>query len=177
MLARSEIHRSLAGMTLDLHKMIERRRLANQVYELAEREFQVQYDFSGTVGTLPVETEITIPFSVLFLGDTGHQRDSQLDRPHARLTTELLYAPPGAVPYHFVKQWQFDQDLNYVGAVVMVGMSCPAMFVVGATPPSSLAFKGKLHAAFQGFGLLIDDENTLGLDANPSTALVEMGIG
>jgi hypothetical protein len=177
MLARSEIHRSLATMTLDLHKMIDRRANAGAIYQLAEREFQAQYDFSGTVGTLPVETEIAIPFSVMFLGDAGLQRDSQLDRPHARLTTELLYAPPGAVPYHYVKQWQLDPDLNYVGAIVTVGMSCPAMFVTGATPPTDLAFKGKLHAAFQGFGLLTDDENSQGLDANPNYALVEMGIG
>ena len=164
-------------MTIDLHRSMERRRTAAHSYQLAEREFQAVYDFSGEVGTLPVEAEVEIPFTVIFMIDSGRLRDSNLDRPHAKLTVEVLYAPVGCVPYHYVKRWEQDPDLNYVGAIVMVGMHCPAMFIEGRAPLGSRAFAGKLHAAFQGYGVLIDDENSLGLTATGDAAFTNMDMG
>lgn len=156
MLAQSDIHRSISRMTLDLHRAIDRRKRQGDAYAIAEREYQTQCTFSGTVGTLPVETTVTIPFTLVFIGDPGNQRDSTLDRPHARLTTEILFAPAGAVPYAYVSQWQRDEDFNFIGAVITIGVNCPAMYVAGADAPANLAFKGILHAAFQGFGAMID---------------------
>lgn len=177
MLPRSEIHRSLATMTLDLHKMMRSRRNAAAVYQLAEREFQATVAFAGKLGTLPVEAKAKIHFSVTFLADTGLQRDSALDRPITRFGFEMTLVPPGAIPYAHVKSWKHDSDHNYTGAVVVIGMHCPAMYVPGATPPDDLSFKGLLHIAFQGFGMVTDDENTNGVTANPKFTQVQAGVG
>lgn len=156
MLTSTNINRSIARIGIDLHRQIERKKHAGDFYALRELEFQAQYDFSGAIDTLPSETDITIPFTTTFVGDPGNQRDSTQDRPHARLTPELLIAPAGTVPYAYVLSWKYDDDFNYVGAIVRVGVHSPAM-TAGQTPASTTV-QGILHAAFQGYGALWDPD-------------------
>lgn len=176
MLVRSDIHRSLGKLTLDLHKNMRRRQLANEPYELAEREFQAQCEFSGKIGNTPAEMTIKIPFAVLFLGDAGNLRDSTLDRPHVYFAVEFTKQPDGVVPYHYVKKWHKDHDLNYKAATVTLGIYVPTL-VSGGTLPDRPEFAGKLHATFQGYGLLIDDENVNGLAVSTSGAARTGGVG
>jgi hypothetical protein len=158
MLARSDIHRSIASMTIDLHRSIDRRKNLTNAYKMGEREYQTQIEFSGQVGTLPAEATTTITFSdtLVFMADVGIARDSQLSRPQFRPGWELLYGPAGLVPYAFVQSWAYDDDLNYTGAVINLGVHCPAMYVAGADAPANLAFKGLLHASFQGYAVPFD---------------------
>lgn len=156
MLTSSHIHNSITKIGIDLHRQMERKKHIGDFYGLRELEFQAQYDFSGTIGSLPTETDIHIPFAVTFIGDPGNQRDSTQDRPHARLTPELLIAPAGVVPYHYVLRWDLDDDFNYVGAVVRVGVHSPAL--TAGEVPASTNVQGILHAAFQGYGALWDPD-------------------
>lgn len=168
MLVRSDIHRSIAKMTIDLHRAMAQRAHAGDIYGLAEREYQVQYEFYGDVGTLPVEAQITIPFDLIFVGDPGNQRDSQLDRPQARFATELLSGPPGIILYAHIASWTQDDSFNFVGAIVTVGAHCPA-FLAGETPPTT-SFKGLLHASFQGWAAINDPDGPLDAGGNIDTA-------
>jgi hypothetical protein len=149
MLARNEIQRSIASMTLRLQQDIAHRKGLYDNYGLAEREFQAQCDFSGTVGTVPAQAPIAIPFSLIYPSNPGMVRDSGLGRPHARLSFELIQGPDGLIPYAYVQSWLQDPDYNYVGAVVLVGVHYPGLAL--GVPPSTASFKGILHAAFQGW--------------------------
>ena len=147
MLVTADIHRSIARWSIDFQRLSQKRATAADAYGLAEQEFQVTYEFSGNVGSAPVEDDLTIPFTkVTFVADAGNQRDSQLDRPFAKLSFEIVSGPPGIIPYGYVKAWVFDDDFNYEGAVIAVGVHCPVL------PDTDTAFLGIVHAAFQGFG-------------------------
>lgn len=159
MLTSSNIHRSIANVGINLQRRMEARRHIGDFYGQGEVEFQAQYAFSGQLDTEPAENIIHVPFTVVFVGDPGNQRDSTLDRPQARLSTELTLSPAGTMSYHHVAGWTYDSDFNYTGAKVMVGVHCPAMSM--GNPPVNLNFAGILHAAFQGFGSLWDPDSPL----------------
>lgn len=155
MLAHSDIQRSIGKISIDLNRQMEARRTRADLYRLGEQEWQAQYEFYGDVGSLPVETTITIPFGITFVADAGLARDSTLDRPLARFSAEMLVTAPGFVPYHYLQSWTFDDDRNYVGAVILVGMHCPAFLIA---PPPTTAFRFILHAGFQGYGAIWDPD-------------------
>lgn len=152
MLAHSDLTRSISNMTIGLARAASMRRHAADAYALAEREQQFQYNISGKVGTVPVEKLLTIPFDVVFLGDAGMQRDSQLGQPQVRSGFEIASGPAGLIPYAHVNQWVLDDDLNYTGAKVTVGVHAPAIAVEGAGAVTSRSYRGVLHMSFQGYG-------------------------
>jgi hypothetical protein len=158
MLARNDIQRSISSMTLRLQQDIEHRKALYAGYGLAEREFQAQYVFTGTIGSLPAEGQIAIPFTLTFAANPGARRDSNLGHPQARLSFELRQGPAGLIPYAYVQSWQLDGDYNYVGATVTVGVHYPGL-QAGVTP-STASFQGILHAAFQGFGTPQDTDSS-----------------
>jgi len=161
MLIRSDIQRSIGAMTIGLHQQIKRREKLKAHYGLREREQQAQFLYSGTCGTLPAEGLITIPFNVIFVGDPGMQRDSQLDRPIIRIAHDVLHGPAGMIPYAYVSSWQTDVNYNYTGVVINAGVHLPALSVAGATVPSDLTYKILLHVAVQGWCCLVDADGPL----------------
>lgn len=169
------IQRSIGRMTIDLHKAMTQHAHAADPYRLGERDLQFQFDFSGKIGTLPVEADITIPFDHVVLYDAGNARDSQLDRPNVKLSFEKLAGPAGIVAYGHVNQWRYDDDFNYVGAVVTVGVHCPAMLFGGAMP-TSFDFHYILHASFQGYGAPTDADSQDGGGMLDPT-IDDMGVG
>jgi hypothetical protein len=169
MLATADIHRSLADLSINVHRATETRAVRANHYGLAEREFQAQYDFAGTVGTLPAEAEATIKFNILFVADPGNQRDSTLDRPIFRPGLEMLYVPPGTISYVHLVSWIKDDDFNFTGAVVLAGVHCPAV-ADPTTVPASLDFKGILHVAVQGFAVVWDPEGPFDAGGNIDNA-------
>lgn len=158
MLAHSEIQRSIRGMTISFARRVDKRQRAADRYGLAEWEEQFQYEVAGALGAAPTETTITVPFGLLFIGDSGNQRDSTLDRPHLRQGFEMLLGPPGLIPYAYVASWQYDADFNYTGAIVIVGMHYPAFTIPSAQAPASANVKGIVHLAFQGFAAMWDPD-------------------
>lgn len=151
MLPHTSIHRSIAKMSVDLHRAMEHRRSLTRDYEIGEHEQQYQYDFHGRVGILPVENTLTIPFGIIYVADPGNQRASYLDRPLAKLAIEMRRAPAGTLAYPHLARWKRDDDFNFVGAVIRVTVHCPAIAIEGLMP-HDFTYDGILHAAFQGFG-------------------------
>lgn len=152
MLAAADLHRSIASMTIGLHRAIDKKKHAADAYRLAEREHQFQYEISGKVGTYPIETIIPIPFDVIFLGDAGSHRDSQLGQPQVKTGFEILSGPAGLIPYAHVTSWKYDDDLNYAGANVTVGFHAPAIALDGAGAVSTRSYSAVFHVAFQSYG-------------------------
>lgn len=155
MLKHSDLQRSIKGMSFSLARAMHKRSREADLYGLAEREVQYQHEISGTVGTLPVEIEITWNFDVTFMTDSGSQRDSSLDRPQVRHSFEFDYRAPGMIPSAFVSAWLFDDDFNIIGAKVIVGAHSPIAQFEGLSQAAA-AFKGALHMSFQGWALLND---------------------
>lgn len=178
MLAHSDIHRSLTRLSLDLTKAIAQREGQVKQFRQGEYEVQYQFNFSGKVGTLPVETDFPLTFGVLFFADVGNARDSELDRPLARLAMELTNAPAGVLPYSYVAGWTRDNDFNYIGALIRIGAHLPAMAILGAAPPA-VDFSGVVHIGIQGYGAPLDPDTILGDGVGPSPALdqIDMGVG
>src|ERR1700758_2804443 len=108
MLASTDLQRSIHGMTISLGRRTAKKAAESYFYGLAEREQQFQYEISGTVGTLPVEAQVTITFALLFIAQTGNMRDSNLDRPQLRVGFEQEFGPPGIFYYAHLVQWVTD---------------------------------------------------------------------
>lgn len=155
MLAHSDLQRSIRAMTLGLMGATRSKDRETVAYRLAEREQQFQYEFTGQVGLAPVEKKIDLNFSVLFVADSGNQRDSTLDRPQVRLGFEEEYAPPGTIAYGKIVDWIRDADFNFIGATVLFGVHCPLVQITGMNI-NQARFKIAFHVAFQGFGALVD---------------------
>jgi hypothetical protein len=153
MLVGTDLQRSVANMTLGLHKAISTRAHRADAYRLGEKEWQVQYEFSGNVGTATQETLITMNFEPVFSRDAGMVRTSTLDRPLAHLSVELLTAPALVMPYAYISGWLLDDDGDYNGAVATAGMHWPTPVAGVAT-----AFDAILHARFQGYGAIWDPD-------------------
>jgi hypothetical protein len=168
MLATSDLQRSIGHMTLGLSRAMDQRKHAADLYRECEREEQFQFPFSGQAGTFPVEEVMHIQFGVLFAFDSGTARDSELGPPHVRTGFEMTRAPTGLITYCHVKEWKQDNDLDYIGAAVVVGVHVPAVALQGIgdiTSASqgvanrlSLKFTGVLHIAFQGWGAPLDPD-------------------
>lgn len=156
MRSSTTLGRALSKMTVDTHKQMRSREDQNKYYKLTEREQQFQYGISGNVGLVPVETAIKIRFDHFFLYEYGYLRDSQLLEPQTHFGFTKLSAPAGTVPYAHVASWIQDEDRNYVGAHVVVGVHNPTIAASGAANVTATAFSGTLHASFQGFGAPID---------------------
>lgn len=157
MLAHSDLQRSLRAMTIGYAQAMHRRRHMADDYGLAERVQQFQYELTGYIGDLPVEATIPIRFALMFMADSGNQRDSTLDRPHVHVGFEEEYAPAGTIPYAKVISWIQDDDFNYVGANVLVGVHCPAVAIEGLVV-NQARVKIALHISFQGWGAMIDPD-------------------
>lgn len=151
---RGDLHRALTKMTLDLHRKIERRKQIELHYGNHVREQQFQYPFNGYVGMLPSETTVVIKFDICFLWDPGVAVDSQLGEPTFRFGARLLSAPQGTIPYAHVPSWIQDDDLNYIGANVVIGVHNPAQTLNEQV--ESVPFNGVAHFTFQGYGFPID---------------------
>ncbi len=149
-------------MTISFARAVTKRRHESDPYGLAEREQQFQYEVIGQVGLLPTEQDIKLKFALLFMVDSGNQRDSTLDRPHLRVGFEEDYGPPGLIPYAKVVAWDRDDDDNYQGATMRVGCHCPAVGTEGMLV-SQARFKFAVHLAFQGWCVMYDPEG--GYDA------------
>jgi hypothetical protein len=160
MLVRNDIQRSIANMTLRLQQDIAHRKGLYANYGLAEREFQAQYVFTGTIGSVPVEAPIVIPFTLTFAANPGARRDSNLGHPQFRSGFEIMQGPAGLIPYAHVASWQLDGDCNYIGATVNVGAHYPGL--QAGIAPSTASFQGILHAAFQGFATPQDTDSSGG---------------
>jgi hypothetical protein len=152
MLATSDLHRSIAKMTLSLARDIDAHKHRADDYKLCEREHQFQIALSGTIGATPAETSVALPFYIYFVADPGYLRDSDLSAPQVRFGFEIPSGPSGLVPYAHVQQWSRNNDMDYTGAQVTVGVHCPAMLLPSADTTVAAAFTLVLHAAFQGYG-------------------------
>lgn len=123
----------------------ERRRAQLAYDALGEIEQQFHCPFSGSAGGIVAYSSVTVEFEVDFF-DAPEQRDSALFEPHL---TFGAYLAPGAETVMFsaaVNEWVTDDQRGaYTGAVVTVAACAP-----GAT--STVAFEGRLHLTFQGFG-------------------------
>lgn len=150
---------AVSRMTVDVHRQIHSRSHATDYYQLAEREQQFQFDVGGSVGFVPVEASISVLFDIYFLYEYGTRRDSQLLEPHTRFGFTNMSAPPGSVPYAHVQSWNQDQDFNYIGCTIVVGVHNPTIGMVGADPTTNLNFTASLHASFQGYGAPIDSDS------------------
>lgn len=157
MLAHSELHRSIRAMSLGFARAVHKRSREPRDYDLTERELQFQYEIAGQVGTLPVESSIKLTFDVTFMTDSGNQRDSTLDRPQVRTAFEFDFVSTGMIPYVYISQWTLDDDLNIVGARVVVGVHSPAAQFQGLDLKSA-TYQGALHIAFQGWCLPNDPD-------------------
>lgn len=152
-------------MTISYARAMTRQRHRADVYGLAEREQQFQYELAGYVGTLPVEATVPIPFAITFQSDPGNQRDSTLDRPHVHVGWEQEYGPDGLIVYAKVISWIQDDDFNYVGANVLAGVHCPAVAIEGLIV-NQARFKLALHITFQGFGSVNDPDGNYDAGGN-----------
>lgn len=151
MRAKTDLHRALAGTTVEIHRRIETRRANVSQDRMTEREQQFQHGFSGAIGTTPggTESQFKVLFDIVFPGDPGSMRDSQLGEPIVRFGFRMAQAPPGTAPYAHVADWVLDDDLNFIGAIITFGVHG------GFGNPGP--FKGVLHSTFQGFGSPIED--------------------
>lgn len=174
MRATSTLQRTLAHATVGTHRAMRSRDRQAMYYELAERQQQFQYPISGTVGLVPVETTITIKFDIQFLYEYGYRRDSQLLEPLTHFGFTSVTAPAGTIPFAHVKEWTQDEDLNYVGAKVVVGVHNPIIAASGAAILSSAAFKATLHCSFQGYGTPLDPDQS---SDNPSVDSQNEALG
>lgn len=152
-------------MTIGIARAVKKRSAEADLYGLAEREQQYQYELVGSVGVLPTEVALTLNFGIQFVADSGNQRDSSLDRPHLRTGFEEDFAPPGTIPYAKVTSWLQDVDLNFVGAKVLVGVHCPAAAFEG-TEVNQSRFRMAVHLSFQGYGWVQDADGALDAGGN-----------
>lgn len=152
MRAASDLHRSVARITLDVHRQMKVREQATRNYRLCEREQQFQGDISGQLGPVPAESTVKILFEIMFLGDAGVARSSQLDEPLFRGGVKLTSAPAGTIPYAYVSDWILDPDFNFIGAYVIAGAHNPVVAATPATTVIDSSFRGVLHCGFQGYG-------------------------
>lgn len=152
------LQRGLERMALDLPRQFANRAQAMRQSSLCERMQEFQHDFSGTVGTVPAEITFQILFDILFLGDAGCRRDSQLGEPQFSHGVHLLSAPSGTIIYAYVPSWVQDDDFNFTGANVTIGVHNPRIAEQGVGAVGSVRFQGTLHSTFHGFGLPIDPE-------------------
>lgn len=155
---QNDIQRTLARATLTLHRQMETRREAAKHYGMGEREQQFQHPFSGKLGTFPVSVTFKILFDILFLGDAGVRRDSQLDEPQSRFGFRLTSAAEGTMVSAHVASWIRDDGFNYVGANVTLTVHNPTIAFYGPGSVPSLEFQGVIHCSFQGYGVPLDPD-------------------
>lgn len=158
-IAAVHLQRSIAAMTIALHKAVEQKDARTSPYRMTEREVQYQIKLAGSAAAQPAETSVPVTFDVTFLADTGAQRDSSLNVPQIRVGWEFRTAPPGLIAYAHATDWDYD-DLGAVQGVTMtLGVYAPLQ----AT--DSAPFDGVCHLSFQGYGAPIDNDT----DDSPGT--------
>lgn len=159
MRAGTTLSRALSKISVDTHRQMHSRAQQARYYELAEREHQFQYPIKGTLGLLPVEVTFKILFDVAFLYEYGIRRDSQLLEPRTHFGFSALSGPAGTVPYAHVLKWIQDEDLNYIGCHVIVGIHNPLISATGTGSLTSVKFSATLHCSFQGYGHPMDNDD------------------
>lgn len=160
MLAHTDLHRSMGKLAIDLHRAMNHRAHAGDDYRQAVRTQMFQFDITGKVGTFPVEKVVKIPFDIIFAADPGMAWDSQLTTPHAHFAFEMSLAPPGLIPYAHISTWLYDDDYDYKGAKVNIGIHCPSVELLGVGSVSQRTFVGRFHATFTGYGAPWDPDGT-----------------
>lgn len=152
-LDHNAIERSLAVVgyrnTLDIH----RRRHEADDYRLAEVLQQYQIEISGAAGT-GAFLDATINFQeVLYYAPL--QRNIKTEDP--QVTHGVVFDTGEAKLIVYVTKWLLDENANYTGAIVRVGVE-----QVGWAPAS--AFAATVHITFQGLGIPVEDP---GFDETP----------
>lgn len=131
--------RAITALTVGVAKSTEKRRARQAELGLGESFQQFQVPISGTAGTLPAFTNVSVDFDYPFHYAPG-QRDSDLEVPHAGFGAEadeqIMF---GAT----VIAWVIDDGNGaYTGATV-------AISAMAADDDTS--FTGSVHLTFQGF--------------------------
>lgn len=155
-MSRQHLGHAVAGIALHTQRRVQARAHQSDHYAMTERTQQFQFDISGTLGVVPVESNVEVLFDITFLYEYGMRRDSQLLEPQTHFGWTQINAPPGSVPFAHVTGWKQDADLNYVGASITAGVHNPSIGIIGTDPTSSLTFSGTLHVTFQGYGVPVD---------------------
>jgi hypothetical protein len=151
-LRTSAIHRSLTTMAIEVGRSIDRKRAANAAEALSEVDQQFQIDIGGTAGGWAWET-VELNFEETFY-DAPSQRDADLDEPQFTFGSVLSSGPPMVVTAH-VSRWKRDDEDNFTGAFVRVGVWNPA---AGTAAASFERFTGRVHLNFQGFAAPSDPD-------------------
>lgn len=152
-LEHNAIERSLGLIGYRNALAIHRRRHEADSYRLAEVFQQYQIEVSGTSGTGAfVDADINFQ-EVLYYAPL--QRNSKTEDPHV---THGVSVDSGEARFAvYVVRWLLDQNANYTGAVVRIGVE-----QLGYAPAS--AFAATIHITFQGLGVPVEDA---GFDDTP----------
>lgn len=164
MLATNDIQRSIARISVDLTRQMDKKRREVAGVSAAEYEIQYQIPIKGSLGgdtglsAPPAPAELTkdLAFGFLLWGFPGGARRSRLDRPHVRGGFEITTPPDGVVivPYWYVSKWAQDGRKNFIGATLTIGVA-----INGSQQAKSTKYEGILHVAFQGYGTLNEGHN------------------
>lgn len=148
------IHRSLSTMAIEVHRAVARKQAANAIEALAEVDQQFQIDLGGTAGGTWGWHTIELDFEETFY-DAPSQRDADLDEPHFTSGVVFSAGPPLVIHAH-VSEWKRDDEDNFVGASVRVGVWDP---VATSDDPDTLErFTARVHLNFQGFAAPSDPD-------------------
>ena len=157
-LDHNAITRSVHMMGFRLADRMYRKRHENDATHLTETQQQFQLSISGVAGA-GAFTDFTIHFNeVIYYAPT--QRNNKNEDPQVWWGANLD-SGDAFLSVH-VKQWLLDENANYVGAIVRVGVMQGAYAGQGAV--SGSAYAGTIHITFQGLSVPVEDP---GYDETP----------
>lgn len=152
-LSHHAIVRSLERVGYRNGLAMHQRRHEADGYRLTEIWMQYQIDVSGTTGTgTYVDATLHFPETLCY---SPLQRNIKTEDPH--VVTGFLLDAGDAQFVAYVTKWLLDDNANYTGAIVRIGVQ-----QVGWNPSS--AFAGTIHVTFQGLGIPVEDP---GFDETP----------
>lgn len=157
-LDHNAIARSAALMGFRLGHEVYKARHRHDATRLAEVQQQFQLDISGVAGSGSwVDYDIVFK-EVLYYAPT--QRANKNEDPQVWWGA-VLDSGSAFFSVH-VKEWKLDENANYKGATVRVGVMQGAYAGEGGADGS--AFRGTIHITFQGLGVPVEDP---GYDETP----------
>lgn len=149
-LDHTAIHRSMKSMGFQLGERVhEKRHIADQ-YKLTEIQQQFQLEISG-VAAAGAWTDFTLNFQEVFYY-APTQRDNPNEDP--QVWWGVVFDQGDAFCAVHVNQWVLDDNANYVGAIVRVGVMRGPYIGSGAIEGDP--YQGTIHITFQGFGAPVE---------------------
>lgn len=157
-LDHNAIARSVDAMGFRLGAAMYRKRHATDAFRATEIQQQYQVEIGGVAGA-GAFTESTIHFQeTMYYAPL--QRNITTEDPQVTWGVNLDKGD-AFVSVH-VKRWLLDDNANYIGAVLRIGVMQGAYAGQGGVEGS--AFKGTIHVTFQGYGIPVEDP---GFDETP----------